>query len=118
MDPLLHRWDDVPSDNPIPLLQRQRVEGDKMLMANVRLTKGCHVAVHRHESEQFAYVISGRVRWTLGEPGSPEHRELEMEGGGVLRLPSNFPHGVDALEDTWILDVLAPVGPMGVDSHG
>ena len=112
-DELVSPWQAVPTDTPIPLLSRQKIEGDNMLFAMVNLTKGCLVPVHSHISEQFAYVISGKVRWTLGKEG----RNVTVTGGNVVRLPSNFPHGVEALEDTVILDVLAPVGAMGVDSH-
>lgn len=117
MDELAYSWGEVEADNPVPLLQRQKILGEQMLLARVQLEKGCHVALHSHESEQIAIVVSGKVRWTLGAEGSPERRELEMVGGQVLRLPSNFPHGVDALEDTLIMDVLAPPGAMGVDSQ-
>ena len=112
-DEQVQSWDRVPVDSPAPLLDRQKIEGEKMLMAMVRLAKGCHVAVHSHASEQFAYVISGRVKWTLGIEG----REVVVTGGQVVHLPPNFPHGVNALEDTVILDMLAPVGAMGVGSQ-
>ena len=75
------------------------------------------MALHHHESEQIAYVIGGRVRWGLGAPGTADRRELEMTGGEVLHLPSNLPHEVFAIEETMILDMLAPPGPMGVDSQ-
>ncbi len=117
MGDLLHRWEDVPLDNPIPLLHRKRVTGEKILVANVFLTKGCRVDLHHHESEQIAYVISGHVRWGIGAPGTPDRREFESRGGEVLVLPSNLPHEVEALEDTNILDMLSPPGPMGVDAH-
>ena len=58
------------------------------------------------------------MRWRLGEEGSAEYREQEVGGGTVVLLPGGFPHGVDALEDTVILDVLSPPGPMGVDRQG
>ncbi|MEA2554578.1 MAG: hypothetical protein QOJ65_2754 [Fimbriimonadaceae bacterium] len=93
------------------------ITGEKMMVARVHLEKGCHVATHFHESEQIAIVVSGRVRWGLGGEGTPERREVEMRGGEVMLLPSNVPHSVDALEDTEIIDVLSPVGPMGVDSQ-
>lgn len=117
MDTLLHRWRDIEADNPIPLLHRQMIRGDQMLAAMVRLEAGCKVALHHHLSEQIAYVISGRVRWGIGDLGSSDRREFEMVGGDVLRLPSHLPHEVEALEETTILDILAPPGPMGVDSQ-
>ncbi len=115
MDATAFRWAEVQEDHPIDFLHRRMIKGEKMMVARVRLDKGCHVAPHSHESEQIAVLLSGRVRWTLGEEGSPERREFEMAGGEALVLPSNVLHGVDALEDTEILDVLTPIGLMGVD---
>lgn len=115
MDAAVYRLDDVAEDNPAPLLFRKRVSGERILLAHVRLEKGCHVPVHHHEQEQVAYVVSGQVTWTLGEEGTPERRQITVEGGTVVHLPSNFPHGVDALEDTVIVDLLSPPGEMGVD---
>jgi quercetin dioxygenase-like cupin family protein len=40
-----------------------------------------------------------------------------MSGGEALVLPANVPHGVDVLEDTEIIDVLTPIGLMGVDKQ-
>jgi len=114
MDAVAHVWTEIPEDNPIPLLTRRSITGEKMLVARVRLQKGCHVALHHHESEQIAMVLSGHVRWFFGD-GRPD---VEMCDGGVLVLPSNVPHGLDALVDTEIIDVLSPVGPMGVDQKG
>ncbi len=113
-----YRWSEVEADNPIDLLHRKRLSGDRMLVAHVNLEKGCDVADHHHESEQIAILISGHVRWRLGEKGSPDYRELEMSGGEVMVLPSNYPHGITALEDTLIIDVLSPPAAMGVDSQG
>ncbi|MEZ0326565.1 MAG: cupin domain-containing protein [Fimbriimonas sp.] len=114
-DAIPHQWDTVPLDNPIPLLTRWKVQGDQMLLARVRLEKDCVVALHQHESEQMAVVLSGHVRWTVGAEGEPNRREFEMKGGEVLQLPSNVWHGLTALEDTIIVDILSPAAPMGVD---
>lgn len=118
MDPLVIPLDSVAKESPVPLIFRRRVFGDRILFAEVHLEKGCHVAPHSHESEQVAYVVSGRVRWNLGAKGSDEYREVETTGGHVVVLPSNFPHGVDALEDTLIIDLLSPPGEMGIDRQG
>jgi quercetin dioxygenase-like cupin family protein len=67
--------------------------------------------------EQVACVMSGRVLFKLGKPGSEEYREVEVVGGQVVELPSQFPHGVHALEHTLIFDVLSPPGEMGVDKQ-
>ena len=118
MNATIHHLDQIEEDHPIPLIHRKTVSGDRVLLARVRLDKGCHVALHQHESEQVAYVVSGRVLWTLGAPGSPEYRQVETGPGEVVVLPSLFPHGVDALEDTLIIDLLSPPGAMGIDRQG
>ncbi|MDQ2986639.1 MAG: cupin domain-containing protein [Armatimonadota bacterium] len=107
--------DEVGQDYPIPLLSRRMVRGEQMLWAHVELKVGCDVAMHQHESEQIAYVISGRVIWRFGEPDTDEYREQEVAGGTVVHLPGNLPHGVMVIEDSVILDVLSPPGLMGVD---
>lgn len=117
VQPKHYRWSEIGQDNPIQDLHRRRLSGEKMLVAWVNLTKGCHVASHQHESEQIAIVLSGKARWTLGTEGTAECYQVETGGGEVMVLPSNFPHGVDALEDTEIIDVLSPPGAMGVDSQ-
>lgn len=117
MDPLIDRWDAIEEDHPIALIHRKRIRADRLLLARVRLDQGCHVAPHRHESEQVAWIMSGRVRWSLGEPGTSEYRQVETGAGEVVRLPSGFLHGVDALEDTLILDILSPPGDMGIDTQ-
>lgn len=102
-------------DQPIALLRRRRVFGDQMLWAYVQLGEGCEVAMHSHESEQMAFVLDGKAVFRLGDPDDPEFEEREVSSGMVVHLPSNLPHGVVALEDTIILDVLAPPGEMGID---
>jgi quercetin dioxygenase-like cupin family protein len=117
MQATINKVDCVPADNPIALLTRRRVFGDKMLWAYVDLAQGCNVANHSHENEQIAFVISGRVLWRIGEAGEPDYREQEVGGGTVVHLPSGLKHGVEALEDSIILDVLSPPGQMGIDNQ-
>lgn len=105
-------WDATETDEPIPLLKRSKVTGERLLVARVHLAKGCVVPVHQHDSEQVAVLISGRVRWTLGHDGVEE----EATAGSVLVLPGGFPHGLVVLEDAVAIDILSPIGPMGVDA--
>ena len=84
-----------------------------MLVAKVRLLKGCEVKVHQHDSEQISVMIDGVAKWTVGT----EKREIIMRAGEVMVLPSNVPHGVEVIEDAEYIDILSPIGPMGVDSQ-
>ncbi len=109
-------WDSLPADHPMPLIDRQRVSGAQAMVARVCLHKGFRLHTHHHANEQFAIVLSGRVRFGLGAEGSPERREVVVTGGQMLVLPGNVPHSAEALEESWILDVFAPPSEMtGVD---
>ena len=110
-------WAEISPDSPIPLITRWATTGERMLAARVVLEKGCDVASHRHESEQIACVIRGKVLWRLGEIGSPEYREVLVEAGSFVVLPSNQWHGVHAIEECEIIDVLSPIGAMGIDNQ-
>lgn len=113
MEARITRIADAEFDQPIAKLDRWRVEGEQMLVAKVVLHPGCEVTVHQHVSEQMAIILSGKVKWILGD----ERREEIVEGGTIVHLPSNYPHGVVAIEETHIVDVLSPVGAMGVDNQ-
>ncbi|MDP1660515.1 MAG: cupin domain-containing protein [Phycisphaerales bacterium] len=106
--PLVHNWDCLPEDAPIALLTRRRIIGEQMMISRVMLSKGCDVPSHSHANEQFAVLLSGRVRFGLGAPGTPEHREVVVSGGEVLHLPGNLPHSAFATEDSVILDLFSP----------
>lgn len=117
MDSLIHSWNEIEADQPVPLLSRKRIKAERIMVARVELAQGCVVAMHSHAMEQVAMIMSGRVLFKLGTPGAIDYREVEVVGGDVVELPSNFPHGVSALEDTLILDILSPPGEMGVDKQ-
>ncbi|MBS0197580.1 MAG: cupin domain-containing protein [Planctomycetes bacterium] len=111
-------WADLPADFPMPLIARQRIIGEKMMISRVILSPGFTLPSHRHENEQFVVMLRGRCEFGLGEEGSPAHRTLEVRGGEVLHLPSNVPHSCRAIEETEILDLFSPVSAVtGVDSR-
>ena len=101
-----HRWADLPRDYPMAHLERRRIIGQHAMLSEVRLQKGCVVPTHAHDNEQFACVLSGSLRFTIGDEGSGH--EVVARTGDVLHLPSNVPHAAEALEDTRVLDLFAP----------
>lgn len=105
---VVYRWNELPFDAPMALLKRQRIIGDKMMISNVFLQRGCDVPLHSHENEQITYMLSGKLRFGIGAVGSPDRRELTLSAGDVLHLPSNVPHSAYALEDSQVLDLFSP----------
>ncbi len=102
------RWSDLTPDTPMPLLERQRIIGSQAMLSRILLRKGCDVPRHQHPNEQFACVLSGRMRFGLGEPGTPGFREVTLTGGEVLHLPGGVAHSAVAIEDSEVLDVFSP----------
>lgn len=107
-DAIVYRWNDLPSDQPMDLLSRKRIIGEKMMISQVMLKRGCVVPTHHHANEQFACIMSGSLKFGIGAAGDASRRMITVKAGEVLHLPSNVPHSAEALEDTLVLDLFSP----------
>ncbi|MEZ4700300.1 MAG: cupin domain-containing protein [Rhodothermales bacterium] len=99
-----HTWSHIPAEPLTDLLTRKMIWGDRIMLAHIDMKKGSRVPTHRHDNEQFSYILSGALKFWVGE----EEREVVVRAGEVLHLPSNLPHGAIALEDSLSLDVFSP----------
>jgi quercetin dioxygenase-like cupin family protein len=99
------RWDDMPWEPVTEKISRRIITGDGMMLAHIRLEKGAIVPRHSHHNEQLTYIVSGALRFWIGEDGS---EELVVRAGEVLHIPSHVPHRAEALEDTLDVDVFSP----------
>ena len=95
-------WKDVELEALNPLLGRQMITGDKMMLARVLLKKGCVVPEHSHENEQLTYIVEGALKFWI------DGREVVVRAGEVLCIPPHMPHKAEAVEDTVDLDVFYP----------
>lgn len=95
-------WSQVPLEDLTPLLQRQFVVGQEIMLARVLLKKGCIVPEHSHHNEQLTYILEGALKFWI------DGKEIVVNAGETLCIPSNIPHKAEALEDTVDLDVFAP----------
>ncbi len=96
------QWENVPVESMNPLLDRQLVVGDQIMVARVLLKKGCVVPMHQHHNEQVAYIESGTLQFVVnGE-------EILVRAGEFLCIPPNAPHTATALEDTVDIDLFTP----------
>ncbi len=101
----LFTWEDMPRERVTDALSRRLITGERMMLAQVYLDKGCIVPTHSHENEQLTYILEGSLRFWIGEDGE---EELVIRAGQVLHIPSNVPHMAEALEDTLDVDVFSP----------
>jgi quercetin dioxygenase-like cupin family protein len=102
--PQLHRWDEMPKETLTPTLQRRIVNGERVMLAHIYLTKGQSVPMHSHENEQVTYILQGSLRFELGD----ERTEVVVSAGEVLTIPGGEPHSALALEDTLDVDIFCP----------
>jgi quercetin dioxygenase-like cupin family protein len=104
-EPTFYRWDSMKKERVSDMLERRLITGDRMMLAHVYLKKGCIVPKHSHENEQLTYILSGVLKFWIGED---ESQELLVRAGEVLHIPSNVPHKAEALEDTLDVDIFDP----------
>jgi len=84
------------------MLSRKVVAGDREMLVQSYVKRGCLVPTHAHESEQMTYVLQGALKFVVGG------EEITVREGDVLHIPSGVAHQVEALEDTFELDVFSP----------
>lgn len=95
-------WDEIPTESLNPLLDRQLVVGERMMVARVLLKKNCLVPMHSHFNEQFTHIESGALEFTI------DGRQITVRAGEWLIIPPDVPHSAIALEDTVDIDVFTP----------
>jgi quercetin dioxygenase-like cupin family protein len=82
----------------------RRVEGERITFAVVELEPDAVVPEHRHPNEQIGMVISGEVRFRVGDD------ERHLQPGGTWRILSNVPHScVVGPEGAVLIDVFSPI---------
>ena len=96
------KWDAVPRERLTETLERQVVWGENVTMARFHLGQGTHIALHKHESEQFTTVLSGALKLDIaGKVVTVRPRE-------VLVIPAWAEHEAWAVEESVVLDVFSP----------
>ena len=95
-------WKDVEREKLNPLIDREMVVGNEVMLARVLMKKGAHVPLHHHHNEQVTYILEGALKFAI------DGKEIVVRAGEVLCIPPNMPHEAWALEETIDLDVFNP----------
>lgn len=83
--------------------RRTLVSGARQTLVRFELDAGGEVPEHTHPHEQAGTVVSGRVRFRIGD------REAEVQPGDSYLIPGDIPHSAVALEPSVLVEVFAPV---------
>src|ERR1700691_6655265 len=77
-------WHTVGLEELKPLLQRQFVVGQEIMVARVLLKKGCIVPEHSHHNEQITYILDGALKFSI------DGQEIVVHSGEVLCIPATM----------------------------
>lgn len=70
------------------------VEGDRMIVALMRMPAGTGAEPHSHPNEQWIYILEGTFRAHI------DGKEIEAPAGSVVYIPANAVHGGKATPDS------------------
>jgi len=98
-------WDQVPMETVNPMMRRQIITGELMTVAKIYFKDGFLVPMHSHHNEQITQVISGLLKFRLGENGEDA---IDVGPGQVIVIPANVPHEALVVGDVVEMDMWAP----------
>ena len=101
-DATLHRWSDLDLEKVTAMISRKVIDGDQQQLVQAYHKRGAQVPLHMHPHEQMVYVLQGALACAVGG------RELTVNEGEVLHVPSGVRHQAIALDDTFQLVVSTP----------
>ena len=78
--------------------------GANLMLSYVEIADGAVVQLHQHPHEQAGMVVSGRLRFTIG------NETKECGPGEMYLIPSGVPHSATAVGGPAVaLDVFTPI---------
>lgn len=84
---------------------RPLVYEEKTLMCEFRLEKGNQLPWHNHPYEQTGYLISGKLKFRIGEQWH------DTSPGDSWCIPENVFHEVVVEEDSVVIEIFSPIRP-------
>ena len=85
------RWSETPSEEVLPGITRQVVNGRNQTLVRYVYSPGSVFPVHSHPQEQITIVISGRIAFDL------DGSRVELGPGEVAVIPPGLPHGAEVI---------------------
>jgi quercetin dioxygenase-like cupin family protein len=77
--------------------------GEKLMLLRVEALASAEAPAHSHPHEQISLVVSGRVRFRVGD------NESELGPGDAVHISSGVEHAAIFLEETVLYDLYHPV---------
>src|SRR6201988_859945 len=84
------------------MLVKPLIKGDEMKFLEIHYAAGVGAPLHTHTHESIAYVGRGKVKSTVGED------VFIMGPGDVCRHPKGVLHGLEAIEESLVVEIKSP----------
>ena len=79
-----------------------RVSGEEMILLEIFYAAGVGTPPHSHTHESVIYLVRGKLK------GMIAGKDVTMLPGDTCRHPTDVMHGVEALEDSVIMECKSP----------
>ena len=89
------------------LVVKPLIKGDRMTFLEIHYAAGVGAPLHTHTHESVAYVVKGKMKSTVGED------EFIMGPGDVCRHPIGVLHGLEAIEESVVVEIKSPAPDIG-----
>src|SRR5262245_29856813 len=89
------------------MLVKPLIKGDEMTFLDIHYAAGVGAPLHTHTHESIAYLVKGKVKSTVGS------EEFIMGPGDVCRHPKGVLHGLEAIEDSVVVEIKSPAPEIG-----
>lgn len=77
-------------------------DGDRMMLMEVHIAAGALVPEHTHPHEQTGRLISGRMRFRIGD------EDHDLLPGDAWMIPGGVPHEAEGIEECLVVEVFSP----------
>lgn len=101
----LYRWADMEQEQVNPGMKRRLLSGAHIMVSEMHFADGTVVPHHSHHNEQVTSVLSGTIRFYLGEN---KQEVIEVGPGEVLVIPPHLPHEAHMIGDVIEFDTFSP----------
>jgi quercetin dioxygenase-like cupin family protein len=99
-----HSAAEWPEAEPVPGVFRRVLScGEHMMVVQFRIQAAAEVPPHTHPHEQIGHVVSGRMRFRIGD------QERELGPGDGYSVPGGVLHGATGITDVIAVDSFHPV---------
>ena len=89
------------------MLVKTLMRGDEMTLLELHYAAGVGAPLHAHTHESIVYVVTGKVKSTVGSS------EFIMGPGDACRHPKGVLHGLEAIEDSVVVEIKSPAPEIG-----